>query len=179
MLLLHTCCASCALSYIEALQKEMDLTDQDITIFFSNPNLHPRSEYFARQKAVKVVFESRKCKLVFPNYKPAEYFAMFAHPPQIGDKNNRCPKCWTLRLSSSFEYARQNGYQAVGSTMVTSAYMDQVGLRKIAQNLSQKYKIPFLIPQKIDCHQKRCGFYIQNYCGCMYSLVEKNYEKYF
>ncbi len=185
-MLLHACCAGCTLTFLDAIKKETAITEEDITVIFDNPNIHPRSEYFARQKALKIVTRDKKCSLVFPNYKPGEYFSLFSSVTDDSsrkkitrDPNLRCPKCWTLRLSRFFEYARENGHVQVSSTLVTSPYINQDRLDTIATNLAKKFELKFYIPQECNCYQKKCGFYIQNYCGCIYSLLEKTEGKYF
>ncbi len=45
-LLLHSCCASCAGDIMEALVA----ANLDVTIFFYNPNIHPRDEYELRKE---------------------------------------------------------------------------------------------------------------------------------
>ncbi|MGE8290996.1 MAG: epoxyqueuosine reductase QueH, partial [Sphingobacterium sp.] len=44
-LLLHSCCAPCAGEVMEALIA----SDIDFTIYFYNPNIHPRKEYDLRK----------------------------------------------------------------------------------------------------------------------------------
>ncbi len=45
-LLIHSCCAVCMTVAIDVLVKYMD-----ITIYFYNPNIHPKSEFMRRQHA--------------------------------------------------------------------------------------------------------------------------------
>src|SRR5580700_8115395 len=44
--LLHSCCAPCSGEVMEAMQA----SGIDYTIFFYNPNIHPRKEYELRKK---------------------------------------------------------------------------------------------------------------------------------
>ena len=184
-MLIHTCCADCLLKLIDQIE------DKNISIFFYNPNLYPREEYSARLKAVKKVNQKLGFKLIIPAYKPQDYFSNFTRVNKndsdfscenngfkIIPKETRCPQCWYQRLKASFEYAQENGFKTITSTLLSSSYQDQEKIKKIALKLSKEYQINFYIPENIDCHKKTCGFYKQNFCGCLYSLIEKSQEKY-
>ena len=47
-LLLHVCCASCAVYVYQKLS-----VDYQVTCFFYNPNIHPRSEYESRKEELE------------------------------------------------------------------------------------------------------------------------------
>ena len=71
--LIHTCCADCFLNTIGYLENEGIINNQtEITSFFYNPNIHPRSEYIERLNALKKIL-SKDIKLVIPNYRPTDY----------------------------------------------------------------------------------------------------------
>jgi predicted adenine nucleotide alpha hydrolase (AANH) superfamily ATPase len=184
MTLIHACCADCLLKLVE------QLPNKDASIYFYNPNIYPREEYLARLNAVKKVNQELKLKLIVPAYRPQEYFSNFSRENndkpssfshenfKIIDKNSRCPQCWYLRLRKTFEYAKENDFDQVTSTLLSSCYQDQDKIKKIADKLSKDFEIKFYFPEKIDHHKKTCGFYKQNFCGCLYSLIEKSREKY-
>ena len=184
-MLIHTCCADCLLKLVE------NLDHQKASIFFYNPNIYPREEYMARLTAIKKINQNLGLKLIVPSYKPQDYFSNFTRVKdsvnnfscenndlKLIKKENRCPKCWHQRLNETFKYAKKNGFKTVTSTLLSSCYQDQEKIKKIALKLAKDYDIDFYIPQKIDHHKKTCGFYKQNFCGCLYSLVEKTQEKY-
>lgn len=184
-MLIHTCCADCLLKLVNSLQ------NKEASIFFYNPNLYPREEYFARLNAVKKVNQDLDLKLIVPAYKPQAYFSNFTRVNnelnsfscekncfRVIPKAERCPKCWYQRLKASFEYAKENGFEIVTSTLLSSSYQDPDKIKMIAIKLSKDYGIDFYIPEKINHHKKTCGFYKQNFCGCLYSLIEKTQEKY-
>ena len=184
-MLIHSCCADCLLKLVE------NLDQKEASIFFYNPNIYPREEYIARLNAVKKVNQDLGLKLIVPAYKPQDYFSNFTRVKddvgnfscensnlKVSPKESRCPKCWYQRLKATFEYAKKNGYKTITSTLLSSCYQDQKKIKNIALKLSRDYEIDFYIPEKIDHHKKTCGFYKQNFCGCLYSLIEKAQEKY-
>lgn len=98
----------------------------------------------------------------------------------IISRQKRCPLCWELRLRALFEKAQAEKIPLVSSTLFSSNYQDLDKVKLIAQKLSEEYQIDFYVPkidQAMRDHSHR-GFYKQNYCGCLYSLLEKSREKY-
>lgn len=175
-IVIHTCCADCLLNYITFLEEENQIDkDTKLFLFFYNPNIHPRSEYLERLKAFQQVVETdlkdRNTKIVIPDYRPKEYFE------EIIGKGNRCESCWQLRLSKTFEYARNNNIENVSSTLLSSHYQDKDTIIKIGKLLEDN-STHFIYPENPHEQQKHGGFYKQNFCGCCYSLTERLWEKY-
>lgn len=169
-ILIHTCCADCLLSSIGNSFKEYS----NIILYFYNPNIHPKTEYFERLKALKLAivrYDLKNVKLIIPDYKPKEYFTY------VKPLKNRCSKCWELRLRESFDYAKKNNISAVTTTLLTSHFQDKEKITEIGNRLQEEYNIKF-VDLKNTKQEKHLGFYKQNYCGCCYSLVEKMDEKY-
>ncbi len=187
-LLVHACCADCLLKFIDSIKKEnKEITG--IEVYFYNPNIHPRSEYMSRLKAIKKISEENKIKLIVADWSPREYFkgtkpTLPSLNPSKADafrrasKAGRCIYCWKLRLEKTFEYAKKNNFEIVSSTLVTSYYQDQKTIEKIAKEIENDYKIKFLVPEIVSKELKTTGFYKQNYCGCCYSLVEAWEDKF-
>ncbi len=172
--LIHTCCADCLLKMTDSLKDET----MEITAYFYNPNIHPRSEYLTRLKATQKICEENKIKLVVPDWSPKEWFNKNPDEAFFDKKDLRCQKCWELRLGKTFEYAKEKGFGAVSSTLVTSHYQNKEKIGKIGENLDKKSGIKFLVPKNVTSELKTSGFYKQNYCGCCYSLVEAWGEKF-
>lgn len=55
-LLLHACCADCALKFAHSL----DLKMSKFAVLYYNPNIHPKAEYLERLKALKLVCQKLK-----------------------------------------------------------------------------------------------------------------------
>lgn len=168
-LLLHACCADCALKLLEAIKKEKN----EVTIFYYNPNIHPRAEYLARLLAIRKVI-GKDAKIVVPDWRPVEYFEKIKSE-KFGE---RCVDCWSLRLEATAKYAKEKGFDCFSSTLVSSEYQDQDKIEKIALNKAKKYGVKFLKIENIDKELKTSGFYKQFFCGCVYSLRERYEEKY-
>ena len=169
-LLLHSCCADCVLKFVH----ELDLDKIGVTVFYYNPNIHPKTEYLARLKAMQQVCAELKIKLIIPNWRPAEYFAAV----KVKQKPARCHQCWQLRLAQTANYARQNGFDTFSSTLLSSKYQNEDFITKLSQKIAAKTGLKFFVPDKICRECQTGGFYKQNYCGCCYSLAERMEEKF-
>ena len=178
-LLIHACCADCLLKMVESIKEENKF--ESIEIYYYNPNIHPRSEYQSRLKAMQLMIKD--LKLIVPDWRPKEYFeSLKPNLPSLENgglkKLDRCPKCWRLRLEETAKFAKENGFEAFSSTLITSEYQNSEIIEKIGKEISKKYKIEFLIPKNVCKTLETKGFYKQVFCGCCYSLVERFEEKF-
>ena len=101
-LLLHTCCADCVLKFLSSIGK-----DHEVSLFFDNSNIHPRSEYLARLEAVKFIAVKQHLKLIVPDWSPQKWFNALGIDQQYEPKT-RCPNCWNLRILNTSNYAIKN-----------------------------------------------------------------------
>lgn len=170
-LLLHGCCADCTLKFIESLKAEKAV---EITVYYYNPNIHPRSEYQSRVKAMQKVTGEVGVKLILPNWKPSEYFGAIA----TSSKPGRCVGCWNLRIAETARTAKEKGFDAFSSTLLTSQYQDTEKIQKIGEATARKEGVSFYVPKEVCKDLCTSGFYKQSYCGCCYSLAERMEEKF-
>jgi len=184
-LLIHACCADCLLKMVESIKMEKRF--EEIEVYYYNPNIHPRSEYQSRLKAMQLMIGD--LKLIIPDWRPVEYFQGInpPSPDKSGDtsldravfkKGVRCIKCWRLRLENTAKFAKENGFEAFSSTLLTSDYQNSEMIEKIGKEMAKKYEIEFLVPKNVCKHLETKGFYKQIFCGCCYSLVERFEEKF-
>jgi epoxyqueuosine reductase len=180
MMLLHVCCSDCGLKMLDAIKKLPNLENEEVHFYFYNPNIHPQSEFTARQIALKKVTDENKIKLIVANWTPDDYFMKvgLTDCATIKVRSIRCPICWEVRLAKTFAFAKIKGYQSVSTTLLSSKYMERDTIIKIAKRLEKSTGIRFFQPEKINFELKTTGFYKQNYCGCIYSLIERMQEKY-
>lgn len=179
----HICCADCSLRLIAALSAEFHLAEADLTLLFFNPNIHPESEFHARKRAVETALSSFAGRIVYRNWEPSRYFSVMKSCGtgasfEVADRKHRCPRCFDVRLRETFRFAREKGSDFVASTLSSSTYQDQDQVRAVGEGLAVEFGIRFLVPQTIDTCLKTYGFYKQNYCGCVFSLMERMREKY-
>jgi predicted adenine nucleotide alpha hydrolase (AANH) superfamily ATPase len=166
---LHGCCADCTWKMVEAMKTE----EMEPTVFYYNPNIHPRSEFQSRLGAIQKVAEMKGFNLVIADWRPSEYFKAIK-----GKKDKRCIWCWQLRLEKTAEEAKKRGYNYFSSTLLSSKYQDSDKIIKIGNQIAKKYGLELIVPKVIDRELETSGFYKQIFCGCVYSLAERMEEKY-
>lgn len=175
-LLLHTCCAPCAIEPLREAKKD----NFTVTGFFYNPNVHPYSEYVRRKKESEKLFESERLKLISPEYDVTYFFRNIAGNERTP---GRCLACWEARLAGTLSFANENKFDAFTTTLLGSPYQDHGVLKNICENLSKKNKIDFYYKDFRtgfrEAHNlaKAKGIYCQNYCGCVFSMVEREEAK--
>ena len=102
----------------------------------------------------------------------------------VKDLNARCINyCYPVRLRKTFEYAKENGYDAVTTTLLYSIYQKHDYIKKLCENLSKEYEIEFLYRDfregfwKGHDKAKELGLYMQKYCGCIFSEEDRYLKK--
>lgn len=179
MLLLHVCCASCYLNFFNTCRDELGLSEKDILLYYYNPNIHPRSEWLERLRALKKVFKNKESKLIVGEYRPRDYFQIVGKLQQNkSDKKIRCPQCWALRMQELVSRAKTEDCSIVSTTLIMSQHQDRETITRMGKKLAKKADLKFFVPEKEPDCQNHCGFYKQNYCGCVYSLQERMEGKY-
>ena len=74
-LLLHSCCAPCSGEVMEAIIA----SEIDFTIFFYNPNIHPRKEYDLRKDENIRFAEKHNIPFVDADYDVDNWFEYFSY----------------------------------------------------------------------------------------------------
>lgn len=175
-LLIHSCCGPCS-AYPFSL-----LTDSfKVEAFYSNSNLNTASEYFKRLEGLRLLCSRQGVTCYTDDYVPEQWYEVvkgYEHEPERG---TRCKICYEYRLRRTFEFAKANNIKYVTTTLTVAPYKDSRVIFDIATRLSDEYGVKFLDFdfKKKDGYlktkelAKENGIYIQNYCGCVFSLVDK------
>ncbi|MCD6194878.1 epoxyqueuosine reductase QueH [bacterium] len=185
VILVHICCAPCAVGILPFLKEQ----GFSIIGFFYNPNIHGEKEYQKRLKDVRRLCQKENIKLEIPDYNMQEYFSAIydyekKHYCKIEDNSTkRCPVCYRLRLETTAKYAQKIKADFFTTTLLISPYQQQSVIWRIGIELGEHFHIPFYFRdlRKIyweALHKaKKRGFYLPTYCGCAYSLKEKEKGK--
>ena len=170
--LLHTCCATCLMHPLTLL-----LNDYDTTIFFYNPNIHPKDEYIKRLYDVKKIAEEFSTPLIIEKYEKSKWLKSTGNLKDAPEGGKRCTKCFKIRLEKTGEIAKKLSYDLFGTTLTISPHKNQEIINLIGKNIAEKIKISFYsadfkkkngFKNTIDL-SKKYHIYRQNYCGCIYS----------
>ena len=175
-LLMHTCCAPCSVYCIDRLRNE----GIEPTVYWYNPNIHPYKEYEARRDCLKEYTKSINVEAIFEEDYGLREFCKNV----IDDLGNRCVNyCYRVRLEKTVQFAKQNGYDTFTSTLFVSPYQKHEELKKICEELAEKYNINFLyIDFRVGFREgqtkaRELGLYMQKYCGCIFSEEMRYYNR--
>jgi len=175
-LLLHTCCAPCLIYPLERLRTE----GFDVTGYFYNPNIHPFKEYNNRKDEVLKYSKKAGVVIVYPDYDPKEYFRAIN---LMEERLGRCPICWYQRLDAAAQLAKKNGFTHFSTTLLVSPYQDQDSLKDIGSDIALLQGVEFYYEdfrtgfKSAHDAARKDGIYCQNYCGCIYSEIERSQER--
>ena len=180
-LLLHTCCGTCG-----AWIPQMLAQDFAVDLFYFNPNIHPREEYARRLADVEKVAEALNLKLIADEYDPRAWFGAVRDLIQEPEGGKRCPVCFELRLRRTAEYAREHGYDCFATNLTIGRNKRADVINPMGERLAVEYGVEFLARdfkkqagfEKSCRHSDTFGVVRQNYCGCVYSRLERlRYKK--
>lgn len=174
---MHICCATCAAYVLKRLQD-----DFDVIAYYYNPNIYPDEEYKKRfVEAKKYCLEN---EIPFIEEVPDQemWFALTKGHELDPERGERCTICYRIRLEKTAVYAKDNNYEYFGTDLSISPHKDAKRLNEIGQELALEYGLKHLSAdfKKQDGFKKamdisKCeGFYRQDYCGCKYSLEQRN-----
>jgi predicted adenine nucleotide alpha hydrolase (AANH) superfamily ATPase len=175
-LLLHACCAPCSSYVLEYLNKYFD-----ITVFYYNPNISPKSEFEYRVNEVKRLIgelpHENNINFIEGEYDSNLFFDMAKGMENLPEGGERCFKCYELRLRRSAKEAKKGGFDYFTTTLSISPYKNAAKLNEIGASLSKEFGIKYLFSdfKKKNGYKRSCelsavyGLYRQNYCGCVFS----------
>lgn len=175
-LLLHACCAPCSSYVLEYLTAFFD-----ITVFYCNPNITDKEEYDHRlAELYKLCDRAPFCKdvqIVDDGYSQNIFFDTakgFEGEPEGG---RRCDRCFTLRLSRTADYAKENGFPLFATTLTVSPHKNAGLINEIGFSESERSGVPYLPSdfkkkggyQRSIVLSREYDLYRQQFCGCDFS----------
>lgn len=186
-LLLHVCCAPCATYCLTRL-----LPYFDITLYYSNDNITVDGEWKKRleevHKLVNVInggeFEVKgieNLKLVVKQLESDRFFNASKGLEKEKEGGARCKECFNLRLGDAVQYAEENGFDYVATTLTVSPYKNSRLLNEIGLLLTSNCGQLQWLPSDFKKHNgyaesirlsQKYGLYRQHFCGCGFSLAQ-------
>jgi predicted adenine nucleotide alpha hydrolase (AANH) superfamily ATPase len=169
--LLHICCGVCAAGAAEKLMSE----GHQLTGYYYNPNIYPIEEYSQRLKAAEIVADTMNFLIVAPPYAPEKWLESttnLAHEPEGG---KRCDVCFRIRLQATYNYMRENDFDAFTTTLTIGPQKSAETVNRIGKEIGgDKFIVKDFKKQagfqRANQLAKQLLIYRQNYCGCMYSI---------
>ena len=169
--LMHVCCAPCSIYTLKRLREE----GMYVSGYFYNPNIHPYTEFRKRLSTLQVYAGHAALPLEIDDAYDLGTFLRGA----LEYGKDRCLFCYRFRLERVFEKGIDEKADAVTTTLLYSKYQRHDEIRKIGEELSDSYNIPFLYRdfrigwKEGVVESKALNMYRQQYCGCIFSEAER------
>lgn len=177
--LLHSCCAPCAGEVMEAMSK----AGIEYTIFFYNPNIHPRDEYELRKQENVRFAEKHGIPFIDADYDSDNWFARVKGLEWEPERGARCTACFDMRFERTALYAAEHDFPVITSCLGISRWKNMAQINGCGERAAARYESvtywTYNWRKKGGAARmleisKREQFYQQEYCGCIYSLRDTN-----
>jgi len=178
-LLLHSCCAPCAGEIMEAVAA----SGIETTIYFYNPNIHPKEEYEIRKDENIRFAEKLGFNFVDADYDKDNWFERVKGLEDEPERGERCTVCFDMRFERTALYAHENNFKIFATTLGISRWKDLDQINNSGLKAAKRYNsLGFWdfnwrkqggSSRMLEISKKE-KFYKQEYCGCVYSLRDTN-----
>jgi len=181
-LLLHSCCAPCSGELMEAIIA----SGVDFTIFFYNPNIHPKKEYEIRKNENIRFAQKMNIPFVDADYDTSNWFERVKGMEFDPERGERCSTCFDMRFERTALYAFENNFKVIVSSLGLSRWKDMDQINRSGVKAANRYEGMVYWTynwrkkggsSRMYEISKREGFYQQEYCGCVYSLRDTNLSR--
>lgn len=179
-LLLHSCCAPCSSYVLEYLSQFFA-----ITVFYYNPNIYPKEEFYKREEEQREFIEKLNAKnrisFVRGEFEDDKFYEAVKGLEDEKEGGQRCRTCFELRLSKTAAIAKDMGFDYFTTTLSISPHKNCSVLNEVGAEVGEKYGVKYLFSdfKKKGGYKRSCeisreyGMYRQDYCGCVFSKRDR------
>lgn len=173
--LLHTCCAPCSSAIVECMLKH-GITP---VIYYCNPNIYPEKEYTTRKDECTRYARSLGLDIVDADYNHAAWLNQMKGLEKEPERGSRCLACFKMRLRSTAQYAHDNGFKVITTTLASSRWKSLEQINAAGEWAVSPFEYVEWWGQnwrKGGLSERRAAiireydFYNQRYCGCEFSM---------
>lgn len=177
--LMHSCCAPCSGPLIEKMHE----SGIDLTIFFYNPNIHPKKEYEIRKQENIRYAEKLGIEFVDADYDVQNWFARAKGMEREPERGIRCTMCFDMRFERTALHAHEHGFKVFTSSLGISRWKNMEQINDCGERAASHYDgVTYWTYNwrkdgggaRMYDLAKEEEFYQQQYCGCIYSLRDTN-----
>lgn len=169
--LLHICCGPCACFPVPALREE----GFELVGYYYNPNIHPYQEWLQRKQALEHYAGVVDLQVIYDEkYNPRDYMQRITYR-----ESRRCLICCQMRLEQAAHIAKRGKFDYFSTSLLVSPHQQHDSIRDLGEAIGLQYGVPFLYRDfRVGFKQsgeisRAMGIYRQQYCGCLYSEVER------
>jgi predicted adenine nucleotide alpha hydrolase (AANH) superfamily ATPase len=173
-ILLHSCCAPCSGEVIEALHE----SEVPFIVYFYNPNIHPRDEYEKRKETNARFAQKMGIPFIDADYDPDKWFERVKSLEAEPERGRRCTACFDMRLERSALFAHEHGFPLLTSSFGISRWKNRDQVNASGHKAAARYADVTYWDYdwrkgggsaRMSEIARREEFYMQKYCGCIYS----------
>lgn len=155
----------------------------DYTIFFYNPNIHPKREYEIRKTENIRFAEKHNIPFIDADYDADNWMARARGLEMEPERGARCTMCFDMRFDRTALYAHEHGFPVITSSLGISRWKDMNQINGCGERAAARYEgVTYWTynwrkgggSSRMIEISKREQFYQQEYCGCIYSLHDTN-----
>ena len=177
--LLHSCCAPCEGEVLETMLE----SGIKPTVFFYNPNIHPKKEYELRKEEDKRFCEKLGLVHHDGDYDVRNWFERVRGMEWEPERGIRCTSCFDMRFERTALFAKEHGFRVFTSCLGISRWKNMAQINGCGERAAARYdEVTYWTYNWRKCGgsqrmlevSKREKFYQQEYCGCVYSLRDTN-----
>jgi len=173
--LMHICCAPCAIYPLSVLKKE----GMEIMGFFYRHNIHPFTECKKREDTLKTYAEKIGLQVIYQKDYQLEKFIQSV----VFRESDRCRICYFNRLDAAAKIAKKGKFDYFTTTLLYSKFQNHDLISSTGRAVGKKHGVEFLYQdfrtgwkEGIEL-SKKMNMYRQQYCGCIYSEKQRYFKK--
>lgn len=178
-MLVHICCSVDSHYFLTRLRA--DYPDERLVGYFYNPNIFPKSEYDLRLLDVKRSCNRLEIELTLGEYDDDSWANSVQGLENEPEKGKRCELCFDIRFEKSARKAKELGLSTFTSTLLQSPLKDKNQLRTSLAKIASNYDVSFVFVDYLSNGGKEAqsrasheeGLYRQNYCGCVWGVINQ------
>ena len=170
-ILLHICCAPCAVFPVKVLRKQ----EMDVHGFYYRHNIHPYTECLKRQETLQAYEKTIDLHVIYQQDYDLEGFVRNV----VFRESKRCEFCYQDRLKATAMVAKRGKFDFFSTTLLYSRYQQHEAVKSIGEEIGRRHDVPFYYSdfrtgwKEGIAESRQLGMYRQQYCGCIYSEKER------
>ena len=149
--------------------------DYEILALWFNPNIQPREEHDKRRASFfKFAYDGGFIYLDYADAMFSEWYDEVLKAEING--LDRCAACYAIRLRMVYNKMRYEGIDYFTTTLLASPHQKHKLIKKTAEEIGGEFFLyhdfrPLYYKGKNTAHRR--GYYLQKYCGCLFSRNER------
>ena len=178
-MLVHICCSVDSHFFLQKLREKYP--NEKLIGFFYDPNIHPYSEYCLRLLDVQRSCQKLGIPLIEGEYDYESWLRAVRGLESEPEKGERCRVCFDKRLEVAAKKAKELGERRYTTTLLVSPLKSQEQLQQSAKVIDKELGVEFVFEdfRKFGGTQlqakvsKEERLYRQDYCGCLFGLMQQ------